>query len=119
MPTFLSHVGGWREAVLEIAQKAEDSSRFREEAAVTLACKGAVKAGDYLDIRVMQNLVAQLARTENPLRAPRTPDNHSARAGRTLAQIWEGMTMDTAAKKPLLVIVGPTAVEDLAVPAFS
>ena len=70
MPTFLSRVGGWREAVLEIAQKAEDSSRFREEAAVTLACKGAVKAGDYLDIRVMQNLVAQLARTENPFTCP-------------------------------------------------
>ncbi len=70
VPTFLSRVGGWREAVLEIAQKAEDSSRFREEAAVTLACKGAVKAGDYLDIRVMQNLVAQLARTENPFTCP-------------------------------------------------
>lgn len=55
---------------MEIAQKAEDSSRFREEAAVTLACKGAVKAGDYLDIRVMQNLVAQLARTENPFTCP-------------------------------------------------
>lgn len=70
VPTFLSRTGGWKEAILEIADKAEQSGRFQEEAAITLACKGAVKAGDYLDLRIMQNLVAELARTENPFTCP-------------------------------------------------
>jgi len=70
VPTFLSGSGSWKESILEIAQKAESSGRFQEEAAITLACRGAVKAGDRLDPRVMQNLVSELARTENPFTCP-------------------------------------------------
>ncbi|MGI6148509.1 MAG: DNA mismatch repair endonuclease MutL [Limnochordia bacterium] len=70
VPTFLSQEGGWKDAVLEIAQKASTSGQFREEAAVTLACKAAVKAGDYLDMKAMQKLVAELANTENPFTCP-------------------------------------------------
>ena len=37
---------------------------------MTLACKGAVKAGDYLDTRAIKALLLDLAKTENPFTCP-------------------------------------------------
>ena len=66
VPTFLSQTGGWKGDILEIAEAAEKGGHFLQAAAVTLACKGAVKAGDYLDTRAIKALLLDLAKTENP-----------------------------------------------------
>ncbi len=70
VPTFLSQTGGWKEDILEIAEAAEKGDHFLQAAAITLACKGAVKAGDYLDNRAIKALLVDLSRTENPFTCP-------------------------------------------------
>lgn len=70
VPTFLSKAGAWKQDILDIAQAAEKGSHFREAAAITLSCKGAVKAGDYLDTMAIKSLLIDLARTENPFTCP-------------------------------------------------
>lgn len=70
VPTFLSQTGGWKGDILEIAEAAEKGGHFLQAAAVTLACKGAVKAGDYLDTRAIKALLLDLAKTENPFTCP-------------------------------------------------
>ena len=55
---------------MEIAQNAGKTTGSKEEALITLACKGAVKAGQYLEEREMRALVDGLAQSENPFTCP-------------------------------------------------
>ncbi len=71
VPTSLAHSGGnWKEEILEIAATAKKTTTQKEEALITLACKGAVKAGQYLDEREIRALLDGLAETENPFTCP-------------------------------------------------
>ncbi|HOQ73822.1 MAG TPA: DNA mismatch repair endonuclease MutL [Limnochordia bacterium] len=71
VPSFLAHsAGSWKEEILEIAQNAGKTTGSKEEALITLACKGAVKAGQYLEEREMRALVDGLAQSENPFTCP-------------------------------------------------
>lgn len=71
VPTTLAESGGdWKREILEIAESRNKTTSKREQALITLACKGAVKAGEFLDERIMRALVDQLAQTENPFTCP-------------------------------------------------
>ena len=62
--------GNWKEEILEIASSAKKTTAQKEQALITLACKGAVKAGQYLDEREIRALLDGLAETENPFTCP-------------------------------------------------
>ena len=71
VPSFLAQSGGsWKEEILEIAQNAGKTTQNKEQALITLACKGAIKAGQYLDEREMRALLNNLAQTQNPFTCP-------------------------------------------------
>ena len=71
VPSFLAHSGGsWKEEILEIAQNAQKTTESRDQALITLACKGAIKAGQYLAEQEMRALLDNLAATENPFTCP-------------------------------------------------
>ena len=55
--------------LLEIINKG-DTSDYREVALVLMSCKGAVKAGDYLSMPLMKQLLTDLMTTENPFTCP-------------------------------------------------
>ena len=59
----------WERDILRIAENTEETS-WQEKAAVTMACRGAIKAGDRLDDRQIRNLLDRLAETENPFTCP-------------------------------------------------
>ena len=62
--------GNWKEEILQIAETAKKTTSWQEAALITLACKGSIKAGDYLDERIMRALLNDLAKTENPFTCP-------------------------------------------------
>lgn len=71
IPSYLrGDTGNWKEEILQIAKTRAKTTAWREEALITLACKGSVKAGDYLDEKVMRALLNDLAKTENPFTCP-------------------------------------------------
>ena len=71
VPSSLAQSGGnWKEEILEIAATAKKTTTRKEEALITLACKGAIKAGDYLDEKEMRALLDTLAETNNPFTCP-------------------------------------------------
>lgn len=71
VPSFLAHSGGnWKGEILEIAQQAGKTTHNKEQALITLACKGAIKAGQRLDEREMRALLSNLAKTQNPFTCP-------------------------------------------------
>ncbi|NMA61575.1 MAG: DNA mismatch repair endonuclease MutL [Firmicutes bacterium] len=71
VPSYLAGTGGnWKEEILQIAETARKTTAWQEEALITLACKGSIKAGDYLDERIMRALLNDLAKTENPFTCP-------------------------------------------------
>lgn len=71
VPSSLAESGGnWKNEIIEIAETAKKTTRQKEAALITLACKGAVKAGDYLDEQIMRALVNRLADTKNPFTCP-------------------------------------------------
>jgi len=71
VPSFLAQSGGsWKEEILEIAQNAGKTTQNKEQALITLACKGAIKAGQCLDEREMRALLNNLAQTQNPFTCP-------------------------------------------------
>ena len=71
VPSLLSHTTeGWKQDVLRIVEGLEKDQNWQEETAITLACKGAVKAGEYLDERAIRALLKDLAQTENPFTCP-------------------------------------------------
>ena len=55
--------------LLEIITKGHTSD-YREVALVLMSCKGAVKAGEFLSLPVMEQLFADLMATENPFTCP-------------------------------------------------
>lgn len=71
VPSALATAGGhWKEEILQIAETAKKTTAWQEEALITLACKGSIKAGDYLDEKVMRALLNDLAATDNPFTCP-------------------------------------------------
>jgi DNA mismatch repair protein MutL len=71
VPSFLAHSGGnWQEEILQIAQNAKKTTEKKQQALITLACRGAVKAGQRLEEREMRALLNNLAKTENPYTCP-------------------------------------------------
>lgn len=71
VPSSLAYSGGnWKEEILEIASSARKTTTQKEQALITLACKGAVKAGEYLDEREIRGLLQSLAETDNPFTCP-------------------------------------------------
>lgn len=92
VPSTLAHSGGnWKEEILEIASTSKKTTSQKQEALITLACKGAVKAGEYLDENVIRALLNRLAEAKNPFTCPHGRpiivrlENHelSRRFGRT------------------------------------
>lgn len=61
---------GWNQVILEIIDAQLKGENWQDKAAISLACKGAIKAGDYLTNRQIHGLLAQLAATENPFTCP-------------------------------------------------
>lgn len=71
VPSSLAESGGnWKGEVLEIAESLKKTTNQKMQALITLACKGAVKAGDYLDKKVARALLNRLAETKNPFTCP-------------------------------------------------
>ena len=71
LPQGFGHIKGeWEKDILEIAQNLETEDKWTAKTAITLACKGAIKAGEYLEQRQMDVLLKQLASTENPFTCP-------------------------------------------------
>lgn len=71
VPSSLAQSGGsWMEEILEIAASAKKTTIQKKQSLITLACKGAVKAGEYLDERMMRALLLGLADTKNPFTCP-------------------------------------------------
>lgn len=71
VPSSLAQSGGnWKEEILEIAATSEKTTTRKEQALITLACKGAIKAGEYLDEREARALLDRLAVTTNPFTCP-------------------------------------------------
>lgn len=56
--------------ILELISDLNHDVNWREKAAITLSCKGAIKAGQRLTDQQIHNLLAQLAKTENPFTCP-------------------------------------------------
>ncbi|HBG01207.1 MAG TPA: hypothetical protein DDW87_06505, partial [Firmicutes bacterium] len=71
VPSTLAHSGGnWKEEILEIATTSKKTTSQKKQALIALACKGAVKAGEYLDEQVIRALLNKLAQTKNPFTCP-------------------------------------------------
>lgn len=71
VPSSLATAGGnWKEEILQIAETAKKTTSWQEAALITLACKGSIKAGDYLDERIMRALLNDFTKTENPFTCP-------------------------------------------------
>ena len=71
VPSSLAESGGnWKEEILEIAATSKKTTTQKEQALITLACKGAVKAGQYLDEQEIRALLHALAKTANPFTCP-------------------------------------------------
>ena len=71
VPSLLAKsTGSWKDEILEIAENAHKTTKNKEQALITLACKGAVKAGQYLEEREMRALLTNLAKTKNPFTCP-------------------------------------------------
>lgn len=71
VPSSLAEVGGnWKEEVLQVAETSKKTTGWKEASLTMLACKGAVKAGDYLDEAMMHSLLGGLAQTKNPFTCP-------------------------------------------------
>lgn len=71
IPSDLAESGGnWKEEILEIASSSKRTTAQQQQALITLSCRGAVKAGEYLDKREMQALLVSLAKTKNPFTCP-------------------------------------------------
>ncbi len=62
--------GHWQQDILRIVESREQQENWREQAAITMACRGAIKAGDYLDQRQIKQLLTQLAEADNPFTCP-------------------------------------------------
>lgn len=71
VPSALAESAGqWKEEILEIAETAHKTTTWREKALVTLACKGAIKAGEYLNQQMITALLHDLAATSQPFTCP-------------------------------------------------
>lgn len=111
VPSFLAHsAGSWKEEILEIAQNAGKTTGSKEEALITLACKGAVKAGQYLEEREMRALVDGLAQSENPLPVPMDAPSLCAWKRKSCSDASAACRRDEVEKQKILVLIGPTAV---------
>jgi DNA mismatch repair protein MutL len=55
---------------LDLVSNLSERNNWREKAAVTLACKSAIKAGQRLSEKQIHSLLVQLADTENPFTCP-------------------------------------------------
>jgi DNA mismatch repair protein MutL len=62
--------GDWSGALREVLDSAEGKTDWREKAAVSLACHGAVRAGQILSDDEMRELVRQLEKTSSPHTCP-------------------------------------------------
>lgn len=56
--------------ILDLVSNLSERNNWREKAAVTLACKSAIKAGQRLSEKQIHSLLVQLADTENPFTCP-------------------------------------------------
>jgi len=71
VPSSVAEKGStWKEEILSIAETSKKTSPSTKGALITLACRGAIKAGEYLDMKQMKSLLAALAKTENPFTCP-------------------------------------------------
>lgn len=70
IPHYLSIENTWKNEILQIAETRGKTTTWHIDTLATLACKGSVKAGDYLDQRVIRALLDDLAETENPFTCP-------------------------------------------------
>ncbi|NMB20572.1 MAG: DNA mismatch repair endonuclease MutL [Firmicutes bacterium] len=71
IPSSLAESGGnWKEEILEIAATSKKTTTQKEQALITLACKGAIKAGQYLAEAEIRDLLYGLSETENPFTCP-------------------------------------------------
>lgn len=71
VPTSLADSGGsWKKEIIQVAETAKKTSDWKKDSLITLACRGSVKAGDYLDPQMMKALLADLAKTKNPFTCP-------------------------------------------------
>ncbi len=71
VPSALAESSGqWKEEIMEIAETAQKTTTWREKALITLACKGAIKAGEYLDRQMIAALLEDLAATSQPFTCP-------------------------------------------------
>lgn len=71
VPSLISHTKeGWKQDILRIIDGMGEVQDWHDKTAVTLACKGAVKAGEFLDERAIRALLKDLAETENPFTCP-------------------------------------------------
>ncbi len=71
VPQELSRTSGaWEQDILDIAEEVDSDHRWQGKAALTMACRGAVKAGEYLDQRQIHSLLRQLADADDPFHCP-------------------------------------------------
>ncbi len=72
VPSILAETSAkWQAEILEIAERpGRQTPAWQEEAVISLACIGAIKAGEYLDKAVIKTLLEDLAATENPFTCP-------------------------------------------------
>lgn len=71
LPQYLSDKDKFTEAdILEILDDIEQNENPREQIAINLACKGAVKAGERLHEAEIRQLLEKLAKTSNPFTCP-------------------------------------------------
>ncbi len=70
VPNELKQCGGWQRQIADLAEDCKEQNDWRHPAALTMACSGSVKAGQYLDNREIRELLQLLAGTENPFTCP-------------------------------------------------
>lgn len=71
VPSTVAETGSaWKAEILSIAETSRKTSLSTRDTLITLACKGAVKAGDYLDIKQIKSFLNSLAKTSNPFTCP-------------------------------------------------
>ncbi len=70
LPQFLAAEGFLEDDILQLLSDLERGDNWQQKSALTLACKGAVKAGQALTHNQIHSLLTQLVETENPFTCP-------------------------------------------------
>lgn len=70
VPNELKQCGGWERHIVALAEDCDEQNDWRQQAAVSMACQGSVKAGQYLDDREIRGLLHALSATKNPFTCP-------------------------------------------------